>query len=94
MANATATNLAPGAAVMKRRGEAMAFLIWRAAQAVDWDCTLTEIARELGISLQRVHSTVKRKGWSHRFNPDAKIEGFSRGGSHEPGLCAMMEMER
>jgi len=68
----TPTNLSHGLGAHKRlQGEATAFRIWRAAQSVDWDCTMAEIARELGMTPSAVHSTARRKGWISRFNPDA-----------------------
>ena len=39
------------------------FLIWRAGNSVDWQCTVTEIAREVGLSLKTVAATCKRRGW-------------------------------
>ena len=39
------------------------FLIWRAGNSVDWQCTATEIAREVGLSFNTVAATCKRRGW-------------------------------
>ena len=46
---------------MSRR--ATAFLIWRAGESVDWDCTAQDIADELGKSKQNVWVICKEKGW-------------------------------
>jgi len=60
-----------GTRAMKIRGEASAFALWRAAQAVDWDCTIPEVAREVGISAGRAREIARRKGWTHRFSTEA-----------------------
>lgn len=39
------------------------FLIWRAGSSVDWDCSATEIAKDIGLSPRAVQRACKRKGW-------------------------------
>ena len=40
-----------------------AFLIWRAGQGCDWDCTAQDLASELGVSADLVRAICKRRGW-------------------------------
>lgn len=44
------------------------FLVWRAGTSVDWDCTVTEIASEVGLTHQAVSAIVKRRGWQVHQN--------------------------
>jgi len=46
------------------------FRIWRLANMVGWDCTTSELARELGLSPTTVGRTLKRRGW--------RVKGFGR----------------
>jgi hypothetical protein len=46
---------------MSRR--ATAFLIWRAGESVNWECTAQDIADEIGKSMQTVWAICKEKGW-------------------------------
>tara|TARA_R110002153_G_scaffold15268_2_gene54672 strand:- start:685 stop:915 length:231 start_codon:yes stop_codon:yes gene_type:complete len=46
---------------MTRR--ATEFLIWRAGESVNWDCTPQEIADEIGMTFQTVSSVCKQRGW-------------------------------
>lgn len=39
------------------------FMVWRAGNSVHWDCTVAEIADETGISIPKVRSILKRRGW-------------------------------
>lgn len=39
------------------------FMIWRAGNSVAWDCTVSEIAAETGLSVPNVRATLKRRGW-------------------------------
>jgi hypothetical protein len=43
------------------------FLIWRAAQSVDWQCTNAELAAETGFGRHRVGKLCKENGWSCRL---------------------------
>lgn len=43
------------------------FLIWRAAQSVGWDCTMSDIAEETGLNAKTVQATCKRRGWSRKL---------------------------
>lgn len=47
--------------VLKRR--ANTFLIWRAGNAVNWDCTAKEIAEETGLSTETIRKVCNAKGW-------------------------------
>ena len=49
------------------------FLIWRAGNSVDWQCTATEIAREVGLSFNTVAATCKRRGWKLL---DGRVDGY------------------
>ena len=39
------------------------FRIWRAGSSVDWDCTATEIASDLGLHSTTVGDACARRGW-------------------------------
>lgn len=47
---------------MTRR--ATEFLIWRAGESVNWDCTSQDIADEIGMTLSTVSSICNQRGWS------------------------------
>ena len=50
---------------MTRR--ATEFLIWRAGESVNWECTPQEIADELGLSNVHVTNTCKNNGWKLNY---------------------------
>ena len=50
-----------------RQGRANEFRVWRAAQAVEWDCTARELANETGLHVSTVHKICDRRGWSHKL---------------------------
>jgi hypothetical protein len=39
------------------------FLVWRAGNAANWDCTREEIAHETGFSISKVGQILNRRGW-------------------------------
>ena len=43
--------------------EAIAFRVWAAARAVDWDCTLKDLARAVGVSRNLVSRVCAERGW-------------------------------
>lgn len=47
--------------------EALAFRIWAYASPLGWDCTINEIADELGENRQRVNAVCRLKAWSGRL---------------------------
>lgn len=47
-------------------GEATSFRIWREGQAVNWDCTILELADATGLHPQTVFKHVRRRGWPVR----------------------------
>lgn len=51
----------------QREQAANDFLIWRAAQSVGWDCTMSDIAEETGLNTRTVQTACKRRGWSHKL---------------------------
>ena len=51
----------------KIRREALAFVIWRAATAVEWNATIHEIAETTGASLAAVRNICQRRGWLSRL---------------------------
>lgn len=55
------------------------FLVWRAANSVDWDCTVTDLVEETGLSMPTVISVLNRKGWRHRVNnnPHGNVDRLS-----------------
>ena len=50
-----------------RQGRVNEFRVWRAARAVDWDCTARELADETGLSQRTVQRICERRGWSHKL---------------------------
>lgn len=54
---------------------AIDFMVWRAGESCGWDCTLSEIAREVGISKSAVRAICKRRGWVLL----GSVESHSRG---------------
>jgi len=53
---------------MTRR--ATEFLVWRAGESVNWECTPQEIAGELGISSDHVTRVCKDNGWKLNYAPN------------------------
>lgn len=39
------------------------FLVWRLGESVDWDCTVSEVASDLGLSYEVVRRICLRRGW-------------------------------
>lgn len=54
------------------------FLIWRVATSVDWDCTVKDIADELGLDRSTVQHALKRRGWTSRVLKDSGGRGHDR----------------
>lgn len=52
---------------MTPRSEAIAFRIWAYATPLGWDCTVNEIAEELGISWQQANRICCAKRWNTRL---------------------------
>lgn len=50
----------------KHRENALAFVIWREGVAVDWDCTVGDLADATGIGHFTVRRIVKARGWPVR----------------------------
>ena len=57
-------------------GRVNEFRVWRAAQAVDWDCTSHDLAQELGLSRGAVQRICKRRGWADKL-ADALAGGYA-----------------
>lgn len=77
-----------------RKQKANDFRIWRAGSSVDWDCSATEIAKDLGLSYRAVQKACKRKSWPvndgresggnlGRVAADTLINSTYIGGRHE-----------
>ena len=52
---------------MKAVKAANEFRIWRAAQSVNWNCTMHDLADETGLSYRTVWDTCRRKGWTGKL---------------------------
>ena len=52
---------------MKAVMAANEFRIWRAAQSVNWNCTMHDLADETGLSYRTVWDTCRRKGWTGKL---------------------------
>ena len=50
-----------------RQGRVNEFRVWRAAQAVEWECTARELANETGLHVTTVRRICDRRGWSHKL---------------------------
>jgi len=48
---------------MRKKEEALAFMIWRHANSVDWDCTIGELAKAVGKSYARTLAVLRARGW-------------------------------
>ncbi len=55
--------------------EANAFRIWREGSAVEWDCTLTELADAVGLTKPTVWRICQDKGWTTRLPDREKVAG-------------------
>lgn len=52
------------------------FLVWRAGNSVDWECTHSDIAAELGITPRAVSLVCRRRGWKCQSAKDASNSSF------------------
>ena len=50
-----------------RQSRVNEFRVWRAARAVEWECTARELARETGLHVTTVRKICDRRGWSHKL---------------------------
>lgn len=56
---------------MNPKSEALAYRIWAYASPLGWDCTVKDIADELGESWQRVMSICRHRGWIGRLRHES-----------------------
>lgn len=49
------------------KSEALAFRIWAYAEPLGWDCTVKDIADELGEGWRRVMNICRHRGWLGRL---------------------------
>jgi hypothetical protein len=70
---------------MSRR--ATAFLIWRAGESVNWECTAQDIADELGITRTNVSRVCLEKGWRLQYGG----KGSNNGMINRTGIDTLME---
>ena len=54
------------------------FLVWRVATSVDWDCSVQDIADELGVTWVTVQKALKRRGWMSRVGKDHGNHDYER----------------
>lgn len=52
---------------MTPRSEAIAFKAWQVASRMGWNCTIREVADEIGVDHRRLGKVVSAKGWTGRF---------------------------
>ena len=66
------------------RTHALAFRIWAYADPLGWNCTIREVAEQLGVSFGSVKNTAASKSWLERFRANnetaASAERFSARG--------------
>ena len=68
---------------MNVKFEALAYRIWGSANPRGWDCLMSEVASDIGVSVQMVSATCTVKGWGGRFRPANKNQ-YQRSGIHIP----------
>lgn len=54
------------------KSEALAFRIWAYASPLGWDCTVKDIAEELGEGWQRVMNICRHRGWLGRMRHESR----------------------
>lgn len=59
---------------LTRRQQAHAFAIWRFANPLEWNCTITEIAEGTGIDPRVIGRVLTLKGWGTRIRVDGQGE--------------------
>jgi hypothetical protein len=64
------------------KSEALAFRIWAYAHPKEWDVLLTDVAKDLNVSIAQVRWVVTAKRWNSRFR------GLSR--FYHPGTGGLL----
>lgn len=52
---------------MNAKIEALAYRVWANATPKGWDCLMSDVAEEIGVSPQKVSAICAIKGWANRF---------------------------
>lgn len=73
---------------MNPRIETLAFRIWRAASAEDWNLTVKELAERFGVSHQAVSNICRHRGWFSRMHGEPRRA--TSGKANIGGYCAGM----
>ena len=60
------------------RSEAHAFMVWRIGNSVKWQCTIREIAEELGMSEEGVGHICRKRGWRCQSERGLRATGGHR----------------
>jgi len=60
------------------RSEALALRIYNHCVPLEWDCTHADVADALGVSVGRVRSVCKVKGWNQRLRVTKPYSNSSR----------------
>ena len=68
---------------MNVKFEALAYRIWCSANPRGWDCLMSEVASDIGVSVKVVSATCTVKGWGSRFRPANKSQ-YQNSGLHVP----------
>lgn len=68
---------------MNVKFEALAYRIWGSANPRGWDCLMSEVASDIGVSVKVVSATCTVKGWGGRFRP-ANNNQYQKSGLHVP----------
>jgi hypothetical protein len=66
---------------------AKTFLIWRAGESVNWECTAQDIADELGMTIHTVRHICREKGWGLQKGES----GLSQHNADRPSIDTLME---
>lgn len=82
---------------MTPKSEAIAYRAWVMARERGWDCTIAEIADEMGLSAKSLGAIMQHKGWVDRFRaPDRtwkrEIIGSLNGGMRDPMAASAAEV--
>lgn len=78
---------------MTPRAQAIAFRAWQVASRTGWDCTLAEVAEEVGCDHRTLGRIMAAKGWTNRFRVSlaaSNRQSHARLGSVGPDSMAVL----
>lgn len=69
---------------MSARSDALAFRIWQIAEPLGWDCTVREIADDLGESWHRVHHICFHRRWTELLRKSSAYDTKYNSSVYDP----------